>query len=157
MGDITQLVYTGVFAMPVEHPRLWHYPAGFCTLGCGLPNAIGAKLALPGRPVVVLAGDGGIMFTIQELVCAGELGVALPIIIWENGGLKQIRDDMHAHNIPLAGVEGVNPNFTLLAQAMGCDDLEPNSAAEFQQAVERALNAERPTVIVVHENAEWLQ
>ncbi len=47
MGDMTQLVYTGSFAFPVNQPRCWHYAkrAGFCTLGCALPNGIGAKLA----------------------------------------------------------------------------------------------------------------
>ena len=60
-----------------------------------LPNAIGAKLALPDRPVTVLVGDGGFMFTMPELVTAAELGLSMPIVIWENGGLKQIQDDMH--------------------------------------------------------------
>jgi len=69
-GDACQLVYTGAFAMPVAAPRVWFYPAGYCALGCALPNAIGAKLALPDRPVVVLAGDGGFMFTVQELMVA---------------------------------------------------------------------------------------
>ncbi len=47
MGDIAQLVYTGTAAMQTLLPRTWFYPAGFGTLGCALPDAIGAKLALP--------------------------------------------------------------------------------------------------------------
>ena len=70
--SIIRIADTGGFAMPVEQPRLWHYPAGYCTLGCGLPNGIGAKLALPEQPVVVLVGDGGFMFTVQELVTAAD-------------------------------------------------------------------------------------
>ncbi|GIT54640.1 MAG: hypothetical protein Ct9H300mP16_18000 [Pseudomonadota bacterium] len=42
--------------LSVEQPRQWHYPAGYCTLGCGLPNGIGGKIALDDTPVVVLAG-----------------------------------------------------------------------------------------------------
>ena len=49
MGDITQLVYTGTQAMPTYQPRTWFYPAGYGTLGCALPDAIGAKIALPER------------------------------------------------------------------------------------------------------------
>ena len=87
-GDACQLVYSGSFIMPMNQPRHWFYPAGYCALGNALPNAIGAKLAMPNKPVVVLAGDGGFMFTMPELLTAAELKLPLPIIIWENGGLK---------------------------------------------------------------------
>ena len=156
-GDICQIVYTGGAIMPVRAPRLWHYPAGFCTLGCGLPNAIGAKLALPEQPVIVLVGDGGFLFTVQELVTAAELQLALPIIVWENRGYKQIQDDMRINGYPLVGVTGNNPNFPLLAQACHCHAAEPQSMDEFQQAIQQALGVDRPTVIVVHEDAGWLR
>ena len=155
-GDIAQLVYTGSFAMPVEQPRLWHYPAGFCTLGCGLPNGVGAKLALPDSPVIVLAGDGGFMFTVNDLITAAELRLALPIVIWENGGLLQIKEDMQIRDIDPVGVEGVNPDFVLLAKAMGCHGVRAESMAHFATSVTEAFQADRPTVIVVEQDADWL-
>ena len=156
-GDIAQLVYTGSFAFPVETPRLWHYPAGFCTLGCGLPNGIGAKMALPDQPVVVLAGDGGFMFTVNDLITAAELSLSLPIIIWENGGLLQIKEDMDLRDIAPVGVQGINPDFMLLGQSMGCHTTKPSSMAEFTQAVGDALNADRPTIIELTQGADWLR
>jgi thiamine pyrophosphate-dependent acetolactate synthase large subunit-like protein len=156
VGDACQLVYTGAFAMPVSRPRQWHYPAGYCALGCALPNAVGAKLALPDAPIIVMAGDGGAMFTIQELICAAELGMGLPIIIWENGGLKQIQDDMRSREIPLVGVEGINPDFGMLAASCHCHAVTADSIAGFQQAVTKAFDADRPTVITVREDSEWL-
>lgn len=156
IGDACQLVYTGAFTMPVSQPRQWHYPAGYCALGCAIPNAVGAKLALPDAPIVVMAGDGGAMFTIQELICAAELGLGLPIVIWENGGLKQIQDDMRSRQIPLVGVEGINPDFGMLAASCHCHAIVANSMAGFQQAVTDAFDADRPTVITVRENSEWL-
>ena len=156
-GDIAQLVYTGSFMFPVETPRLWHYPAGFCTLGCGLPNGIGAKMALPEQPVVVLAGDGGFMFTVNDLITAAELRLNLPIIIWENGGLLQIKEDMELRDIAPVGVQGVNPDFMLLAQSMGCHGTKPNSMAEFTQAVADAFAADRPTIIELTQGADWLK
>ncbi len=156
-GDMTQIMYSGMFAFSVDAPGLFHYPAGFCTLGCGLPNGIGAKLALPKRPVVVLAGDGGFMFTVNDLITAAELGLNLPIIIWENGGLMQIKDDMDMRDIVPVGVQGVNPDFMLLAQSMGCHATKPNSMADFTQAVADALNADRPTVIELTQGADWLK
>lgn len=155
-GDICQLVYTGAFAMPVSQPRLWHYPAGFCTLGCGLPNAIGAKLALPGRPVAVLAGDGGFMFTAQELVSAAELKLPLPIIIWENNGYRQIEDGMNLRGIRPLAVNGLNPDFVRLAEACGCNGCNPATREAFEAAFKEALRADRPTVILVREGEGWL-
>jgi len=156
MGDICQLVYTGSFAFNVSKPRLWHYPAGYCTLGCGLPDAIGAKLALPDTPVVTFAGDGGFMFTVQELVTAAELGLPLPIILWNNEGLKQIQDDMKLRDIELVGVTGINPDFIALAKSCGCHALRIDSAQGLTDAVAAAFKADRPTLIEVMEFDSWL-
>ena len=156
MGDICQLVYSGAFAFDVPKPKLWHYPAGYCTLGCGLPDAIGAMLAMPGTPVVTFAGDGGFMFTVQELVTAAELKLPLPIILWNNGGLKQIQDDMKLRGIELIGVSGPNPDFVALAVACGCHALRVDSAKSLTAAVDGAFTADRPTLIEVNEWDRWL-
>ena len=153
-GDACQLVYTGAFAMPMRHPRKWFYPAGYCALGNALPNAIGAKLAKPDTPVAVIAGDGGSMFTMPELVTAAELGLPLPIVIWENGGLKQIQDDMDARDIRRVGVEGINPDFVKLAEACHCHGVDAGSLDELKAAFSGALGADRPTVIVYHEQRD---
>lgn len=156
-SDACQIGYSGIIAHPVRQPRKWFHPAGFCALGNALPNAIGAKMALPDVPVVTLVGDGGIMFTVQELVTAAELGLALPIIIWENGGLKQIQDGMDERAIDRVGVDGMNPDFLMLAKACHCHATSPNSESSFRDAFAAALIADRPTVIVVHEGDDWLQ
>ena len=156
-GDACQLVYTGAFAFPTRAPRRWFYPAGYCALGNALPNAIGARLARPETPVAVLVGDGGFMFTMPELVTAAEAGLNLPIIIWENGGLKQIQDDMDSRGIPRVGVEGINPDFVALAKACHCHGTAPGSEAEFRDAFRKALEADRPTVIPVREGEDWLR
>ena len=153
-GDACQLVYTGAFALPTRGPRRWFYPAGYCALGNALPNAIGAKLACPQSPVAVLAGDGGYMFTMPELVTAAELGLPLPIVIWENGGLKQIQDDMDSRDITRVGVEGVNPDFVMLAQACHCHGVDASTLVELQNAFVKALDSDRPTVIVYHEQRD---
>ena len=156
MGDICQLVYTGCFAFDVDRPRLWHYPAGYCTLGCALPDAIGAKLALPDTPVVAFAGDGGFMFTVQELMTAVELKLALPLILWNNNGLKQIEDGMVERGITPVGVNGPNPDFIALAQSCGCHALRIDSAETLTSAVSEAFKTDRPTRIEVNEWDPWL-
>ena len=155
-GDICQLVYTGAFGMNVSSPGCWSYPAGYCALGCGLPNAIGAKLAQPDRPVVCLTGDGGFMFTVQELIVASEEKLGIPIIIWENGGLKQIQDDMNSRSIPLVGVEGGNPDFVRLSQSMGCDGIIAESLDHATETVLSGFSKDRPTLIIIREGEKWL-
>ena len=118
--------------------------------------AIGAKLAMPSRPVAAIAGDGGFMFTVQELAAAFELRQSLPIILWNNDGLGQIRDDMKALDIPPTGVDSLNPDFVLLAKAFGCEGLRPDSLEAVEAALAQALDSPLPTLIEVHQDAEWL-
>jgi 5-guanidino-2-oxopentanoate decarboxylase len=156
MADVCQLVYTGAFAFDVSAPRQWNYPGGYCTLGSALPDAIGAKLARPDTPVVAFAGDGGFMFTVQELVTGAELGLALPIILWNNDGLKQIQDDMKLRDIELVGVSGINPDFMALAQACHCHTTRAETAEALSTAIHEAFAADRPTLIEVGEQDAWL-
>jgi len=157
MADVCQLSYSGAFAFDVPGPRHWNYPAGYCTLGSALPAAIGARLALPDSPVIAIAGDGGFMFTVQELVTAAELELPLPIILWNNDGLKQIQDDMKARRIDLVGVTGINPDFIALAESCRCHARRVDSAAGLTEAIGAAWKTDRPTLIEVNEWDAWLQ
>ena len=126
-GDIAQLVYTGSAVMPTDRPRTWFYPAGLGTLGCALPGAIGAKIALPDRPVIVLVGDGGFLFTIQELATAVEEALAIPIVLWNNDSLAMIRDGMIKRGISQIGVNPKNPDFMKIAEGFGCHGVRPSA------------------------------
>ena len=156
MGDTTQVVYTGSFAFPVEQPGCWIYPTGYCTLGAALPMAVGAKIAAPERPVMAVAGDGGFMFTLQDLATAVEQRVPLPIVLWNNDGLGQIRDDMIERGIPPVGVDSLNPDFVALAKSFGCEGVRPGSTDELAAAIAGALEAPVPTLIEVRQDAPWL-
>ncbi len=156
MGDITQLVYTGTAAMQTLLPRTWFYPAGFGTLGCALPDAIGAKIALPARQVVALVGDGGFMFTVNELATAVEEELCIPIIIWHNHCYAMIRDGMVKRGIPEIGVNPQAPDFIKLADAFACPAIQATDASTFKQALNQALEHRGPTIIVVMENDAWL-
>ena len=156
IGDIAQIVYTGSALMPTDRPRTWFYPAGLGALGCALPGAIGAKIALPDRPVIVLVGDGGFLFTIQELATAVEEALAIPIVLWNNDSLAMIRDGMIKRGIPEIGVNPMNPDFMKIAEGFGCRGVRPDSLASFASAIDKALQASVPTVIEIREDADWL-
>ena len=157
MGDATQMTYSASFGLAVDEPRCWHYAAGYCALGFAYPNAIGAKLAHPDRDVIAIAGDGGTMFTVQEFVTAAELKLPLPLILWHNDGYKQIRDDMRTANVPRIAVDGLSPDYMALAKAMHCHSVEPSSMEDLGKEVTKALNTDRPTIILVREDSNWLE
>jgi 5-guanidino-2-oxopentanoate decarboxylase len=156
IGDASQIVYTGSFALPMEAEGCWHYSGTYCSLGVALPMAVGAKIGAPHRPVIAIAGDGGIMFTVGELATALEERLALPVIVWNNDALKEIVDQMDRRQIPRIGVEPKSPDFVRLAQALGCYAVRPVSAEQLEHSVRQALTTDRPTVIEVREDSPWL-
>ena len=113
-------------------------------------------MAQPDRHVVCLTGDGGFMFTVQEMIVASEEKLGIPIIIWENGGLKQIQDDMKSRSIPLVGVEGGNPDFIRLSESMGCDGIIAESLEHATETVLSCFSKDRPTLIIIREGEKWL-
>ncbi|MBV1902059.1 MAG: 5-guanidino-2-oxopentanoate decarboxylase [Marinosulfonomonas sp.] len=146
-SDMTQLAYVAKEVWDMAAPGLWHHPYGFGTLGYGLPAAIGAKLARPDQPVVAIAGDYGFQYTMQELGVAAELGLSLPIILWDNGKLGEIEDCMVAAQIAPNAVRARNPDFERLAAAYGAGYQRPRSLAEVKTALQVALQADGPTIV----------
>lgn len=155
-ADMTQLAYTGYAFYPCERPRQWFFPAGFGTLGYALPAAIGGKIAAPHLPVMVMVGDGGFQFTLQELGTAVENRLPMAIILWNNDSLAQIRDGMIVRDIPTIGVNQHNPDFLGIASAYGCHTARPDSLAGLIEAVRAAHTADGPTVIEVRESSAFL-
>jgi 5-guanidino-2-oxopentanoate decarboxylase len=146
-SDMTQIAYTGNYAYVADRPGGWFHPAGYGTLGFALPAAIGARVAQPGRPVVALAGDFGVQFTLQELMTAVELQLPLPVVVWNNQALAQIRDDMVAAGIDPIGVAGRNPDFIGLAAACGARGVRVRGPDALVQGVRAALEAPGPTLL----------
>src|SRR5947207_827680 len=145
--DMTQIAYLGNYAFAAERPGLWFHPSGYGALGYALPAAIGAKIAQPARAVVALAGDFGVQFTLQELMTAVELDLSLPLVVWNNGALGQIRDDMRAAGIAPIGVVARNPDFVALAGACGAAGVRVHEAAALAEALRAALARPGPTLV----------
>jgi 5-guanidino-2-oxopentanoate decarboxylase len=148
-SDMTQIAYFGNYAYPVENPGQWFHPSGYGTLGFALPAAIGAKISSPARAVIALAGDFGLQFTLAELMTAVESELSLPIVVWNNSALGQIRDDMVAAGIPQLGVIGRNPDFVALGRAYGAESYRVHDPAALTEAIRTALNHAGPTLIEV--------
>lgn len=146
--DMTQLAYTGNYAFDSLAPRSWLHPTGYGTLGYGLPAGIGAKFGAPQRPGLVLVGDGGFLYTAQELATAvEELDSPLVVLLWNNDALGQIRDDMLGLDIEPIGVLPRNPDFAALARAFGCTVSQPQSLAELQTDLRHGFKRNGVTLI----------
>ncbi|NOD99015.1 acetolactate synthase isozyme1 large subunit [Ruegeria sp. HKCCD6228] len=148
-SDMTQFAYVAKDVWDMAYPHHWHHPTGFGTLGYGLPAGIGGAVARRGKPTAVIAGDYGFHYTMQELGVAVELGLSLPIILWDNGKLKEIEDSMVRSQIAPNAVMAHNPDFCNLAEAFGARSSAPSNVAEMQSAVRAAFDAPVPTLIHV--------
>jgi thiamine pyrophosphate-dependent acetolactate synthase large subunit-like protein len=73
----------------------------------------------------------------------------LPIVVWNNGALGQIRDDMVAAGIPQLGVIARNPDFVALSAACGAQGRRVHDAAALIEAIRSALSHPGPTLIDV--------
>ncbi len=156
VSDMTQIAYAGNQLYPCAEPRTWFHPSGYGTLGFGLPAAIGAKLAMPEKPVAALVGDGGLLFTVQELATAVELEMPLAVVMWNNDGYGQIRDGLIQRGVAEIGVNLRNPDHLMLARAFGCEAVRPDSLDAFKSALAGAATRKTPTFIEVRQDAPFL-
>ena len=147
-GDQTQPVYGSNLTYDAPQPRsFFNSSTGFGTLGFGLPAAFGAKLAAPDRPVISLIGDGGFQFTLAELASGVELGLPVPILLWNNNGYGEIKTYMRDRQIPEIGVDIYTPDFQSIARGFGAEATTAHSLDALIDKVDAAFSAPGPTLI----------
>ena len=137
--------------------RFYRYP-GFRTqlaptsgaMGYGVPAAIAAKIAQPGRVVVAFAGDGCFLMAGQELATAVQYDAAIIVIVVNNGMYGTIR--MHQEKKYPGRVHGTdlrNPHFAAYARAFGCAGEIVEETSQFEAAFERCVASGKPAVIEI--------
>lgn len=152
VGDSTQAVYAGNLYFEAGAPSGWFNSAtGYGTLGYALPAAIGARLGAPGRPVVCLAGDGGLQFTIGELGSAIDAGTSIIVLVWNNRGYGEIKTYMEGRGIEPEGVDLHTPDFVAVARAYGWHAERLGSAAALTGLLQAAAARPAPTLIEMDE------
>ena len=118
------------------------------SMGYGLPAAIAASIAHPGRMVVCLAGDGCIQMTVNELSTAAQYGATPIVIVANNGRYGTIRMHQERHYPGrVSGTDLFNPDFAALARAYGGHGERVQRDADFAPAFERARLSGRLAVI----------
>ncbi len=149
--DSTQLAYTAHHYMPWSNPGSWLAPYGLGTLGPALPMALGAKIAAPHRPVLVIAGDGGFLFTVQELATARDIGGNIVIIIWDNAGYGEIRDSFDRAKALREGVDVQTFDLVTIARGFGLTAERITTPDQLASELKKGFTSLTPTFLVVTE------
>ncbi|MEM9249980.1 MAG: thiamine pyrophosphate-dependent enzyme, partial [Pseudomonadota bacterium] len=132
---------------PCPAPRTLLQSSGLCTMGCAIPLAIGAKLAAPDRPAVAFTGDGGFLMVAGELATAAEMGLAPIVVVFVDASLALIELKQRQRQLSNVGVDFAHHDFAALGRALGGLGETVRTRAELAAALERALTADRFTVI----------
>jgi acetolactate synthase-1/2/3 large subunit len=137
-----------------ENPATWLNSGGLGTMGYAVPAAMGAKFGQPDKVVWAIDGDGCFQMTNQELATCAIEGAPIKVAVINNGNLGMVRQwqnlfyserysqtdlGTHKHRIP---------DFTLLAEALGCAGLRCESKEDVDKVIQRAMEInDRPVVI----------
>ena len=126
-------------------------------MGYGVPAAIGAKIAHPGRQVVCFVGDGGFLMTGQELATAFHHGVAPIVLVFNNqmyGTIRMYQERTYPFHV--SGTALTNPDFAKFIEAFGGHGEVVSETAEFAPAFRRAVASGRPAVIELRMNPDQI-
>jgi len=124
-------------------------------IGQGLPNAVGAAIACPDRPVIALIGDGTAMYTVQALWTMAREKLHVVSIIFNNASYSVLNVELERVGADEVGpkaqsqldLSGPTLNFALLAQGMGVHAVRTDTAEGFTKALEYALATPGPHLI----------
>ena len=123
-------------------------------IGWGLPAAIGAKLAIPNRPVVALVGDGSAMYTNQALWTAARESLAVVYVIFNNLSYRILKQRTHglkgfsAQDDVYVGMDLLPAiDFVGLARSLGVPGERVEKAAAIAPAVGRGLKSGGPYLV----------
>src|SRR4051812_21165577 len=132
-------------------PRRWINSGGLGTMGFGLPAAIGAAIACPDVPSVLLTGDGSFQMNIQELGTARQYDIPVKCVIMDNGYLGMVRQwqelfwDRRYSNVDM----GQWPDWIKLADAYGAAGVLLTDKTTLVDDLRTALATPGPVVVDV--------
>jgi acetolactate synthase I/II/III large subunit len=126
------------------------------SLGWGFPATLGAKCALPDRPVIGFCGDGGFYYHIAELETAARFNINAIMLVNNNYALNQ---EKHLFDSAYKGQQrgraremwhfSHEVNFARVAEAMGCVGIRAERPEDIRPALEKALASSAPAVVEV--------
>lgn len=147
--DVTIPGYTWANKLiDINEPRNYLHMTGE-GIGQGLPMAIGAKVAQPAKPVVLVAGDGGFMVNAGEMITAVQEDAPIIVLLFDDGGYGILKYYQEAAYGKQTSVDLKNPDFVMMAKSMGFESEKVTSAEEFDKGLANAIKSKKSYMIVV--------
>ena len=153
--DLTQVGYVSRMEFAVQQPRHYLYPGYMGTLGWGFATALGVKVANPEVPVVAICGDGGFLFTANELATAVRYEIATVTVVFEDakyGNVQLMQRDNYGGRVHATDL--TNPDFVAFAESFGAHSERVDGPGALQGRIEANLDRRGPTVLVVQQD-DW--
>ncbi|MEC9152976.1 MAG: thiamine pyrophosphate-dependent enzyme [Pseudomonadota bacterium] len=150
VDELTQPGYVSRLAYPTYKPRTFVSSGYMGTLGWGYATALGVKVAKPDEPVVSVSGDGGFLFTGNEIATAVHHGINLVTIVFTDGAygnVRRIQQQMYDNKVIAS--ELTNPDFVAYAESFGAVGLRAEKPELLEGTIKKALTMERPAIIEV--------
>ena len=149
VSGITNIGYWSHVAYEVRRPRTYLTSSYAISLGFAYSTALGAKVARPDRQVVAICGDGGFMYSPQELSTAVRYGLNVVALVFNNNAYGASEwDQTHRYGGRYIGTDLRNPDFVKLAESFGAVGMrtDPDGLGE---SLEQALAADAPVLLEV--------
>lgn len=115
----------------------------------GMLQAIGAQAAYPYRQVISMSGDGGFSMMMGDFITLTQMGLPVKVVVLNNGTLGFVEMEMKANGFLDTGCDLKNPNFALMAEAMGVRAIRVEKPQELKAALQTALAHKGPALVDV--------
>ncbi len=123
---------------------------GLGTMGFGLPSALGAKMGVPDKEVIVFVGDGGIQMTIQELGTIRQTDAAVKIVLLNNKFLGMVRQWQELFfDKRYSQTHMINPDFIKVAEGYGISGKKVLHRPELKGAIDEMIEHKGPFLLEV--------
>jgi acetolactate synthase-1/2/3 large subunit len=150
VDEITQCGYASWYILPVYAPRSLINCGYQGTLGYGYATALGVQVAHPERAVVNIVGDGGFMFTANEMATAAQYNLPLVTILFNNNKFQNVqRQQKEWFGGRVIASDLTNPDFVKFAESFGIRGERVHNPADLERAVKAALERRQPALIEV--------
>ncbi|MGA8613948.1 MAG: thiamine pyrophosphate-dependent enzyme [Xanthobacteraceae bacterium] len=151
VDEVTQVGFASRLAFPVYRPRTYISPGYQDNLGYGFATALGAQDARRDVPVVAISGDGGFMFTANELSTAMRHRIPLVTVVFSDGAFGNVRrTQQERYGNRLIACDLANPDFVAFAKSFGAEAVRATKPDELRRALRHAFaHRDGPTIIEV--------
>lgn len=119
------------------------------TMANAMPMSIGASLSHPDRQTIAFCGDGGISMLLGDLATIYQYKLPVKLFVFNNRSLGMVKLEMEVDGIPDNETDMVNPDFAMIAMAMGFKGINVNKPEEVEGAVKEAFSTEGPVLVNV--------